>query len=393
MIRSYLLLALVGTSLVAGNASEADKCASGDASCKGPVHGGGPDDQEVLLQSVMIHDKQALEEFVEGEAEGEEEEEGNTEEEEDAEGKEEEDAGGEVEEDAEGEEEEEEDAQIDQCKLYMTANSCPNPSCEWFDGVCQATCAAFKDELGCPGSRCTWSKMKCMEPAELKKTYKFKQSSMTKEKPLVVPRAANKVIEKQFGPGGDLILALPIVIANLTNYSSLISLSQDPKEKAKEKKVVAYSFGNPDNDKALLLDFASGYMTTLLADPDAKAAGVTEQCPPNDWTVITKCVELGLCLVQSHLAKNKSPGNLKRYALLEAVSAQYVDISSRFIDESLKFEEKALLQQSPGKIAFPTTISFAPMVWMACFWRARGHFASMGTATPPAAMIPSAPTM
>jgi len=338
MISSYFLLTLVCTSLGAGNASEAGKCAPGDASCRG--------DEEVLLQSVMIHQVDEEQKNLLGE-----------------------------EEDAEDDEEEEE-IEIDEdtqqpvapdCSGYITANSCPQTTgCQWFDDKCMQICSAFASAARCP-ERCTWdlASSSCRHP----KAGPMVSSKKTNVGATKITAGTSKVLKKIGGPGADLIFSLPLVISNLTNYSTSISLSQDTVGKDGGLKA-AYKFGNPESDKALLLEIVSGFMATLLADPSAKAAGVAEKCPKGDYSVVKTCVDLGLCLVQSHLSSSpQAQMQFKSiYTMLEQLSAQFADLSWPAIQASLFHEEKVFLEGYAGEMTPPINdkLSFLEASAYAC---------------------------
>jgi len=326
-MRSYFLLAVVCTSLGAGNASEAGKCAPGDASCRGLG------DEEVLLQSVMIHEVDEEQKNLLGE-------------EEDAEDDEEEE-----------EIEEDEDTQAPvapDCSIYITANSCPQTAgCQWFDDKCMQICSAFATAARCP-ERCTWdlASSSCRHP----KAGPIVYSKKTNVGATKITAGASKVLKKIGGPGADLIFSLPLVISNLTNYSTSISLSQDTVSKNGGLKAAAYKFGNPESDKALLLENVAGFMATLLADPSAKAAGVAEKCPKGDSTVVKTCVDLGLCLVQTHLSSSpQAQMQFKSiYTMLEQLDAQFADIAWPMIKASLLHEEKVFLEGYAGEMPPPT---------------------------------------
>jgi len=283
MISSYFLLTLVCTSLGAGNASEAGKCAPGDASCRGLS------DEEVLLQSVMIHEVDAEEQ--------------------------------------------------DSCGTYKDPLKCPAPNCEWIDHVCQTPCYLFKNANGdnCP-ARCDWNQGKCKEHGtDLSSNAAFTGPP----EPTTESASVHKSMEKKFGPGADLILALPLVLQNLTKYSNLISLASDPE--AKKASVTRHVFGDADSDKEFLLDQVAGFFATLHADSHAKATGVTAKCPKNDITVIKPCVEMSLCEVQTHLDANPKIKKtyMTTYALLEQLAAGFADINYGILDHALKTEDPA----------------------------------------------------
>jgi len=306
MIRSCCFLALVCTSLGAGNA----KCAPGDASCPGLG------DEEVLLQSKMIHEvdeeqKQLL----------------NQGEEEDA-------------------EDDEEDA-TPGCRFLLTPNACAQDMyCVWFDGKCLSGCGDFKSKVDCP-ARCGWDK----------------RSSTCTERGaagLVKGTAAKAVIGKAIGgPGSDLIFSLPLVISNVTKFSTRVEQAQGGSTTAKMS-TRKYVFGNPAADKAKLLSMVEGFWTKLLADPHAKAAGVTKKCPKGDWTVIKRCVESALCLVQDHLTRSTQAKMrfMKIYTMLETLSAQFSDIAWPLIISALKHEDAVFFEGYSGEFVRTHTASF-----------------------------------
>jgi len=151
------------------------------------------------------------------------------------------------------------------------------------------------------------------------------------------PKGANKAMEAQYGPSGDLILALPLVLQNLTKYSTAITASQSP-----GAKVGGYNgrrFGNAAADAALLLDNTAGFFAKLGSDPSAAALGVAAKCPAGSTAVIKDCLELALCACQSSLeSQPNKKKSAKTYAMLEQVSAGFKDINFGLLDASLKTE-------------------------------------------------------
>jgi hypothetical protein len=216
------------------------------------------------------------------------------------------------------------------CKTFKDAASCPGP-CEFFDGKCQRPCDAFKNSGRCP-SRCDWKASTCQQPGVKVRTFAGPKKQLGAQ-----PKGANKAMEAQYGPSGDLILALPLVLQNLTKYSTAITASQSP-----GAKVGGYNgrrFGNPAADAALLLDNTAGFFAKLGSDPSAAALGVAAKCPAGSTAVIKDCLELALCACQSSLeSQPNKKKSAKTYAMLEQVSAGFKDINFGLLDASLKTE-------------------------------------------------------
>jgi len=322
MVRSYFLLALVCTSLGAGNA----KCAPGDASC--------PGDEEVLLQSVMIHEVDQQKQLLD-----------------------------------QGEEEDAEDDEEDAgprglCSQAVTPNSCmASSSCVWWDGKCQQACSNFETEGGCP-SRCKWDgvRSRCSSSVSgAAKTSGVRQGSASKA---VITGKVSKFVEKMGGPGSDLIFALPLVISNVTKVSTRITVSQG----SKGMETGSHKFGNPNADKALLTEVVSGFWRALLADPHANRAGVQDKCPAGDYTVIKGCIELALCLVQDHLQRTPKARKryMKIYAMLETLQAQFSDIAWPQITASLKHEQAVFFEGYTGPYVPSLNASFVEASKLAC---------------------------
>jgi len=296
-IRSYLLLALIGS------ASAAGKCAPGDASCPGQ-------DQSILLQTHIREHEQT----------------------------------------------DDEDEQVPKgtCARFQSSDTCPAGICEWFDGRCEAPCNSFKNKKGdnCP-SRCDFSNGVCKQPGVKNIGFSGKGDKAKQSWPTAEPPKVSKQLNKKYGPGADLILSLPMAIQNLTKFSTEMFTATENKGIVKSK----YKFGDVDGDKARLLDLVSGFWKNLLADKNAKALGATEKCPKGRISAIKPCVEMGLCLVQSHLNNNKAARKTysKVYSMLEQLAAGYQDISAGILTTAMKLEDGSLVQEdvfnSDGSLA------------------------------------------
>jgi len=223
----------------------------------------------------------------------------------------------------------------DSCGAYDEP-SCP-AECEWFNHVCQTPCALFKSGSDCP-ARCDWGHGKCTEHGLANGNAAYSGADKSAPVPTTEDEGTHKSMEKQFGPGADFILALPMVLQNLSKVSSMITVSQDKKNAGDVRS--DHKFGDANKDKAFLLDNVAGFFTTLHADSHAKASGATTKCPKNDVTVIKPCVELALCEVQSHLDENPKikKSYLAIYSLLEQLAAGFADITFGLLDTSLKHE-------------------------------------------------------
>jgi hypothetical protein len=149
-------------------------------------------------------------------------------------------------------------------------------------------------------------------------------------------------MKNMYGSSGDLILALPLVLQNLTKFSTAITVSQE--NAAKVGGFKGRKFGNAAADTALMIDNTAGFFAKLGSDPSAIASGVADKCPAGSTAVIKDCIEMALCVVQGVLESQPDKrAGAKTYAMLEIQVAGFRDISFALMDASLKTEA------TPGK--------------------------------------------
>jgi len=144
--------------------------------------------------------------------------------------------------------------------------------------------------------------------------------------------------KNKHGPNADLLLSLPIVLQNLTNYSGLIKVSQGSH---KLEEGVSHSFGNIDSDESLLFDNVNGFFTVLhksLKDTNDKTPDADSYCPFNNVSVIKRCLELALCLVQGGV-QGGFP-SIQMYSLLEELQCGFQEIGWDNIISSLEQENE-----------------------------------------------------
>lgn len=140
------------------------------------------------------------------------------------------------------------------------------------------------------------------------------------------------------GARQDLIVALPIVLVNLTNYSGLITMAQQTeKEKANwapSGKVLEdhfkHVFGvDTVQDVKLLTEMTQGFFTVLReALEDDVKGNADKYCPIGKVSVIRRCIDMALCISQKHTVTIKGPPpNMETYTLFEELSARFEEIS------------------------------------------------------------------
>jgi hypothetical protein len=114
-----------------------------------------------------------------------------------------------------------------------------------------------------------------------------------------------------------LLLAVPLVITNLTNYSGLISVG------GAFSPGMSHKFGNIESDKALLLSMTHGLYSLMqeISDDSRQA------CPLNSAESATHCLGKALCLIQSQVDTVKNKSELQQYSLWEEMYSRFNHIS------------------------------------------------------------------
>lgn len=140
------------------------------------------------------------------------------------------------------------------------------------------------------------------------------------------------------GPRSDLMLALPIVLMNLTNYSGLITMVQDGSYPGELE--VTHVFGSTVSDEKLLFDMVHGFWTVLhenLQDDDGTTDAQT-YCPWNNVSVIKRCVDMAMCMVQENLTSLTGFPNIEVYSLFAELESRFEEVSWNEVISSLQNE-------------------------------------------------------
>jgi len=120
----------------------------------------------------------------------------------------------------------------------------------------------------------------------------------------------------------SLLLAMPLVLGNISNYSSLLSTQ------TLDHLSVTHKFGEDKaSDVKLLLKDVDGFMTLMqeeVLDKDDNA------CPRNSVAGIGGCISRAMCLMQYYVDGNKGAADKKevqKYALIEELYTRFKDMT------------------------------------------------------------------
>jgi len=120
----------------------------------------------------------------------------------------------------------------------------------------------------------------------------------------------------------DVLIALPTVCANLSNVSSAMSYPRDNEGMHGHKNItpphhthpmLSHQWGeNIEEDEAIIKEQVSGYMTVLhtyfaqVMNEDGD-----QYCPKGKVSVIRRCVEIGMCFLESRICAKSADVNKK----------------------------------------------------------------------------------
>lgn len=128
-----------------------------------------------------------------------------------------------------------------------------------------------------------------------------------------------------------LLLAVPLAIQNLTNYSGLISMQGKMSEG-----LIAHKFGNIESDKGLLLEMTHGMFALMQEISDESK----QACPLNSAESAVDCVGKALCLIQSHVDTVKNKEDLEKYALYEEMYIRFHTVSWPILTSKIDVDQK-----------------------------------------------------
>lgn len=138
---------------------------------------------------------------------------------------------------------------------------------------------------------------------------------------------------RNWGQYGDLAVAFPIVLQNLTNYSGLINGQKADSEN------ITYKFGNPKDDEELLYDKVSGFFTVLHESMEGQDG--PRYCPRHSMKHIKECLVIASCLLQSQVPTYVE---MPMYASM-------IELLDRFVEEGWPLVERGLLKEEHYHLA------------------------------------------
>jgi len=136
---------------------------------------------------------------------------------------------------------------------------------------------------------------------------------------------------EEYGRFADLAVAFPLVNANLSYLTGLISGKYAPHDEN-----LTHWFGILENDLEMLFDKVSGYFTVLHASMEGQD-GPT-YCPTRSLRHIRVCLIIGSCLIQR---------DVPQYFEM-AMYASYLEMLDRFTEIGWGVLERAFLLESPS---------------------------------------------
>eukprot|EP00439_Symbiodinium_sp_Y106_P045219 s3397_g5.t1 len=136
---------------------------------------------------------------------------------------------------------------------------------------------------------------------------------------------------EEYGRFADLAVAFPIVISNLSNFTSLISGKYAPHDEN-----LTHWFGMLENDMEMLFDKVSGFFNVLHASMEGQD-GPT-YCPTRSLRHIKECLIVASCLIQREVPQY----------IEMAMYASYLEMLDRFVEIGYGLLERAILLESPN---------------------------------------------
>lgn len=138
---------------------------------------------------------------------------------------------------------------------------------------------------------------------------------------------------ESWGRYGDLAVAFPLAIQNLTNFSGLIN------GQAADSENITYKFGNPKDDEELLYDKVSGFFTVLHESMEGQDG--PRYCPRHSLKHIKECVVIASCLLQSQVPE---------YVEM-SMYASMIELMDRFVEVAWPLVERGILKEENYRLA------------------------------------------
>ena len=181
---------------------------------------------------------------------------------------------------------------------------------------------AFAD---CPAEEVCSGEEDSFDLLQLKMDVEGKQTS----KSSAFVNAHSRQVNKYEDSKHELVMAVPLVVMNLTNFSGLIGDGSQTHLNVSHEFTEDYG-----SDSELLLDMVKGYFEVLHMHMPAESA--QSYCPFGDVSVIRMCLDIGMCLLQDHIGNGNF--TMEFYMLLEETVARLDDIGWGLIMSKLAEE-------------------------------------------------------
>lgn len=126
-----------------------------------------------------------------------------------------------------------------------------------------------------------------------------------------------------------LLLAVPIVMQNLTYYSGMVAT-----DNSLHLSNVSHKFGDFESDKRLLLENVDGLVSLMQEISDESR----QSCPMGRVETVNTCLRKALCMIQSQVDAVGSTEDAHKYAMYEEVHNGIHDIAWPMITSKLSQE-------------------------------------------------------
>lgn len=224
------------------------------------------------------------------------------------------------------------------CSEFKTPGACPS-YCNWFtDGGCQAhtpkgmdcSLAQFQTSGTCP-DYCIWfsKKKECHEYTEeneaLEKASLEEQEAEEEEDDQEVAAVdlSKQELSKQDVAFHSLLIAMPLVIQNVSHYSGRFSM----KDGGPSATGTSHEFGkDAASDEKLLLDNVEGFLT-LMQEQVLDSADT--DCPSGSVRALDGCLSKAMCFLQEYVDSGGAPDkkDIQKFALLEELFTRFQDMT------------------------------------------------------------------